>query len=36
MRVVGSQAQVYNPLPGVGLLTGLKHLVARCNYGINR
>jgi hypothetical protein len=36
MRVVGSQALVYNPLPGVGLVTGLTHLVARSNYGINR
>jgi hypothetical protein len=25
-----------NPLPGVGCLTGLTCLVARCNYGISR
>lgn len=40
MRVSGNNSSshlvVTNPLPGVGAMTGLTHLVARSNYGINR
>lgn len=36
MRLAGSHVLACNPLPGVGVLRGLTHLVARSNYGINR
>jgi hypothetical protein len=36
MRAVGGHVLVCNPLPGVGALSALTHLVARSNYGINR
>ncbi|KAI8468619.1 MAG: hypothetical protein J3K34DRAFT_8010 [Monoraphidium minutum] len=36
LRLRNGLLMAANPLPGVGALTGLSALVARCNYGINR
>jgi hypothetical protein len=36
MRLAGAHVLACNPLPGVGVMSGLTHLVARSNYGINR